>query len=83
MSTEESWIGSTIDGRYVITKRIARGGMSTVYLARDERLHRDVAVKVLFPHMAEDRKVVQRFEQEARTSALISHPNVVQVRGGR
>ncbi|MCT1606944.1 protein kinase [Nesterenkonia massiliensis] len=79
MSTEESWIGSTIDGRYVITKRIARGGMSTVYLARDERLHRDVAVKVLFPHMAEDRKVVQRFEQEARTSALISHPNVVQV----
>lgn len=79
MSTEESWIGSTIDGRYAITKRLARGGMSTVYLARDERLHREVAMKVLFPHMAEDRKVVQRFEQEARNSALISHPNVVQV----
>lgn len=53
--------------------------MSTVYLARDERLGRDVALKVLFPHLAEDRKVVDRFEQEARNSALISHPNVVQV----
>lgn len=79
MSTEESWIGATIGERYIIDKRVARGGMSTVYLAHDERLHRDVAIKVLFPHMAEDRKVVQRFEQEARNSALISHPNVVQV----
>ncbi|WP_300344914.1 protein kinase [Nesterenkonia sp.] len=79
MSTEESWIGSVIDGRYAIDKRVARGGMSTVYLARDLRLHREVAIKVLFPHLAEDRKVVQRFEQEARNSALISHPNVVQV----
>ncbi|GAA4830374.1 protein kinase domain-containing protein [Garicola koreensis] len=79
MSTPESWIGSTIDQRYAIDKRVARGGMSTVYLARDQRLHRDVAIKVLFPHMAEDRKVVQRFEQEARNSALIAHPNVVQV----
>lgn len=92
MSTEQSspgvpsrsgegdpWIGSTIDGRYRIEDRLARGGMSTVYLARDERLGRQVALKVLFPHMAEDRKVVERFEQEARNSALISHPNVVQV----
>lgn len=79
MSSEDKWIGSMIEGRYAIEKRIARGGMSTVYLARDERLHRDVAIKVLFPHMAEDRKVVQRFEQEARNSALIAHPNVVQV----
>ncbi|WP_120006304.1 protein kinase domain-containing protein [Nesterenkonia muleiensis] len=79
MSTEESWIGATIGERYTIEKRVARGGMSTVYLATDERLHREVAIKVLFPHMAEDRKVVQRFEQEARNSALISHPNVVQV----
>ena len=50
-----------------------------MYLGRDERLGRQVALKVLFPHMAEDRKVVERFEQEARNSALISHPNVVQV----
>ncbi|GAA1816681.1 protein kinase domain-containing protein [Nesterenkonia flava] len=78
-STADTWIGSTIDGRYTITRRIARGGMSTVYLARDQRLNRDVAIKVLFPHMAEDRKVVQRFEQEARNSALVTHPNVVQV----
>ncbi|WP_022872330.1 protein kinase domain-containing protein [Nesterenkonia alba] len=79
MTAEETWLGSTIDGRYRIEERIARGGMSTVYRARDERLNRDVAVKVLFPHMAEDHKVVQRFEQEAKNSALISHPNVVQV----
>ncbi|GAB3846348.1 protein kinase domain-containing protein [Nesterenkonia populi] len=79
MSEESSWIGSTIDGRYRIQDRIARGGMSTVYRARDERLNRDVAVKVLFPHMAEDRKVVTRFENEARNSARLAHPNVVQV----
>ncbi|WP_150463118.1 protein kinase domain-containing protein [Nesterenkonia ebinurensis] len=79
MSSEDSWIGATIGERYTIQKRVARGGMSTVYLATDSRLHRDVAIKVLFPHMAEDRKVVQRFEQEARNSALLSHPNVVQV----
>lgn len=79
MSSEDSWIGTSIEDRYVLSDRIARGGMSTVYRARDERLHRDVAIKVLFPHMAEDRKVVQRFEQEARNSALLSHPNVVQV----
>ncbi|GAA1147202.1 protein kinase domain-containing protein [Nesterenkonia lutea] len=81
MSTEQSdpWIGSRIDDRYVIDERIARGGMSTVYRAQDERLGREVALKVLFPHMAEDRKVVDRFEQEARNSALIAHPNVVQV----
>lgn len=79
MSSEESWIGATIGERYTVEKRVARGGMSTVYLATDSRLNREVAIKVLFPHMAEDRKVVQRFEQEARNSALISHPNVVQV----
>lgn len=81
MSTEQSdpWIGSRIDDRYVIDERIARGGMSTVYRAQDQRLGREVALKVLFPHMAEDRKVVDRFEQEARNSALIAHPNVVQV----
>lgn len=81
MSTEQSdpWIGTTVDGRYQIEDRVARGGMSTVYLARDTRLGRPVALKVLFTHMAEDRKVVERFEQEARNSALISHPNVVQV----
>jgi len=81
VSTEQSdpWIDSRIDDRYVIQERIARGGMSTVYRAQDERLGREVALKVLFPHMAEDRKVVDRFEQEARNSALIAHPNVVQV----
>lgn len=75
----DPWMGSEIDGRYLIEDRVARGGMSTVYVAQDRRLGRRVALKVLFPHMAEDRKVVERFEQEARNSALISHPNVVQV----
>ncbi|WP_246161058.1 protein kinase domain-containing protein [Nesterenkonia halophila] len=81
MSTEHSdpWIGATIDGRYAVRDRVARGGMSTVYLAHDTRLERDVALKVLFPHMAEDRKVVDRFEQEARNAALISHDNVVRI----
>ncbi|WP_376973413.1 PASTA domain-containing protein [Arthrobacter sp.] len=72
-------IGTTIDGRYRVGSLLARGGMSTVYLATDLRLHRDVAVKVLYPHLAEDPKFVSRFEAEAITAAKLSHPHVVSV----
>jgi len=71
--------GTALDGRYVIERRLARGGMSTVYVARDAKLRRLVAVKVLYPHLAEDPSFVRRFESEAITAAKLSHPHVVSV----
>ncbi len=72
-------IGALIDGRYFVESRLARGGMSTVYLAVDRRLDRRVALKVLFPHLAEDRTFLDRFEQEAKSAARLAHPHVVGV----
>ena len=72
-------IGQTLDGRYVIRSRIARGGMAMVYLANDLRLERRVAVKVMHEHLAEDENFTRRFEQEARSAARLSHPNLVNV----
>ena len=71
--------GQLIDGRYRVIERLARGGMSTVYLATDERLHRQVALKALYPYLAEDPRVVKRFEEEAITAAKLSHPHIVNV----
>ena len=68
-----------VDNRYLVRSRIARGGMSTVYLATDTRLDRDVALKVLYPHLAADRGFLHRFEREAKTAARLSHPHVVGV----
>ncbi|QIK64430.1 Stk1 family PASTA domain-containing Ser/Thr kinase [Leucobacter viscericola] len=72
-------IGQTLDERYVIRSRIARGGMAMVYLANDLRLERRVAVKVMHEHLAEDDNFTRRFEQEARSAARLSHPNLVNV----
>ena len=72
-------VGGIVDGRYRVVERLARGGMSTVYLAVDERLDRQVALKVMHPHLAEDPVLVGRFEQEAKTTARLSHPHVVAV----
>jgi serine/threonine protein kinase/beta-lactam-binding protein with PASTA domain len=72
-------IGRLLDGRYQIRSRIARGGMATVYLATDLRLERKVAIKVMHGHLADDSKFKERFVQEARSSARLAHPNVVNV----
>lgn len=72
-------VGGIVDGRYDVLSRLARGGMSTVYLAVDRRLDREVALKVMHPHLAEDPALVARFEQEAKTAARLSHPHVVAV----
>lgn len=72
-------IGRTLDGRYAIRSRIARGGMAMVYLANDLRLERRVAVKVMHEHLAEDENFTRRFEREARSAAGLSHPNLVNV----
>jgi len=78
-STGDALIGRTLDGRYRVLSRIAEGGMATVYLALDERLDREVALKVMRQHLTHDESFVTRFRREARSSASLSHPNVVAV----
>jgi serine/threonine protein kinase len=66
-------------GRYSIKKKIGSGGMATIYLARDDMLGRDVAMKVLHPHLAESEKSIKRFENEAATIASLSHENIIKL----
>jgi serine/threonine-protein kinase len=72
-------IGTVLSGRYKLEAKLGSGGMSTVYLARDTTLDRSVAVKVLHREMSEQADQLQRFRQEARAVAKLSHPNVVAV----
>ena len=66
-------------GHYRVLEKIGSGGMGEVYRASDERLGRDVAVKILKPSLAHDQDRLRRFEQEARAAATLNHPNVVAV----
>ena len=68
-----------IDGRYEVVERVGVGGMGEVYLARDEVLNRDVALKVLHRQYANDEDFVSRFKREAQSAASLSHPNIVSV----
>jgi serine/threonine-protein kinase len=72
-------IGTVLSGRYRLEAKLGSGGMSTVYLARDETLDRPVAVKVMHREMSEQEDQLQRFRQEARAVAKLTHPNVVAV----
>ena len=72
-------LGRELDGRYRVRSRIARGGMATVYLGVDTRLDREIALKVMHAHLADDPQFTDRFIREARSTARLSHPNVVQV----
>jgi eukaryotic-like serine/threonine-protein kinase len=70
---------TVFNGRYELHRRIARGGMADVFLARDQLLDRPVAVKVLFPEFAADPAFVTRFRREAQAAANLNHPNIVNV----
>ncbi|HEX4109173.1 MAG TPA: Stk1 family PASTA domain-containing Ser/Thr kinase [Solirubrobacteraceae bacterium] len=71
--------GTLVDGRYEIVSRLGSGGMADVYCARDTQLGRNVALKLLHPHFAEDQEFVERFRREASSAAGLSHPNVVSI----
>ena len=74
-----SLIGTVLSGRYRLESKLGSGGMSTVYLARDETLQRWVAVKVMHREMSDQPDQLERFRREARAVAQLSHPNVVAV----
>ena len=74
--TEGGLVGRVIAG-YEILERVGRGGMGTVYRARQLSLDREVAFKVLSPSLAWDQEFIERFMDEARASARLVHPNIV------
>ena len=71
--------GQVLAGRYELGARLGVGGMSTVVSAFDERLEREVAIKLLAEHLADDDQFVTRFRREALAAARLVHPNIVQV----
>ncbi|HEX8190378.1 MAG TPA: serine/threonine-protein kinase, partial [Pyrinomonadaceae bacterium] len=71
--------GRTRLGAYRVLEKIGAGGMGTVYLAKDARLGRRVALKLLPAHFARDEELVRRFEQEARAASALNHPNIITV----
>jgi serine/threonine-protein kinase len=71
--------GTVLSGRYRLEQKLGSGGMSTVYLAKDETLERWVAAKVLHREISDQPDQIERFRREARAVAQVSHPNVVAV----
>jgi serine/threonine-protein kinase len=70
---------TVLNQRYELQRRVGRGGMADVFLARDQLLDRPVALKVLFPEFAQDPAFVERFRREAQAAANLNHPNIVSV----
>lgn len=79
VSSTTAAVGDVLGGRYRLTRPIARGGMAEVWEGVDATLDRDVALKLLHSHLADDAGFVSRFHREARAVARLSHPNVVAV----
>jgi eukaryotic-like serine/threonine-protein kinase len=71
-------IGTTL-GRYEILEELGHGGMATVYRARDPRLERDVALKVIHRHLRDNPEIAERFRHEARAVAKLKHPSIVEI----
>ena len=70
---------AVLAGRYSLERELGRGGMGVVYLAREVRLDRLVAIKLLPPHHADDSHLRDRFLREARTAAKLSHPHIIPI----
>ena len=71
--------GAFISDRYEITDKVGSGGMSDVFKAKDHKLNRFVAIKVLKAEFSEDKNFVSKFRVEAQSAAGLSHPNIVNV----
>jgi eukaryotic-like serine/threonine-protein kinase len=76
----DSYVQRTvIDSRYTLVETLGGGGMAEVYLAHDDVLDRQVALKILRDQYAEDEEFVERFRREAQSAAKLSHPNIVSI----
>ena len=79
MASFDPLIGTILDGRYRIERKLGTGGMASVYLAEDQELGRRVAIKLLDERHAQDEQFIERFRREAESAAGLSHPNVVSI----
>src|SRR6187401_1902720 len=73
--------GGTRFGAYEILSALGAGGMGEVYRARDSKLNRDVAIKLLLPSVAADPDRIARFRREAQVLASLNHPNIAHIHG--
>ena len=79
MAASDIRLDEVFDGRYLVMRKLGTGGMATVYLAEDQELGRRVAIKTLDDRHAQDEQFVERFRTEAKSAAVLSHPNIVAV----
>src|SRR5581483_2275056 len=73
----DALVGSVVGGRYRVTKKLGEGGMGAVYVAVQEPLGREVALKVMKWTLTGKAALAERFQREARTLARLAHPNIV------
>ncbi|MCQ2446624.1 MAG: protein kinase, partial [Clostridia bacterium] len=74
-----NYLGTVLDNRYEMLEIIGTGGMAVVYKARDVKLNRFVAVKILKDEILQDEELRSRFHNEAEAVAALSHPNIVSI----
>ena len=79
MAVTDTLINTVFDGRYRVLRKLGSGGMANVYLAEDQELGRNVAIKILDDRHASDAQFVERFRREAKNAAGLSHPNIVSI----
>jgi eukaryotic-like serine/threonine-protein kinase len=79
MASPDHLIDRVFDGRYRIVRKLGSGGMADVYLAEDQELGRQIAIKILNDRHAHDEQFVERFRREAKNAAGLSHPNIVSI----
>ena len=79
LTGDDALVGRVLNERYLMGERIARGGMASVFKATDQRLDREVAIKVMHRGLGDDQQFTQRFVREAKSAAKLNHRNVVSV----